>query len=198
METPIYEANSSCVIPRLWRFSIRMRPRLISFMLFTSSSNSSIKNRYVKSNGAAFNFLKKSKPIGNIVDGNKITSILGSSQDMQRTRQLTAARSLSFYSAFRTHSRLRELKLISNSPYSLDIFRIRIFLQLPSQTGDHTLYCVVWYSNILFPHISINLLFRELPARISCQKPEKIKLISCKLKEMFLQPCVSTLPSGQI
>ena len=38
-ETPMCAASSSCVIPLLWRFSIRMRPRFISFIVFTSCCN---------------------------------------------------------------------------------------------------------------------------------------------------------------
>lgn len=55
---------------------------------------------------------------------------------------------------FRKHSRLRELKLISNSPYGLDVFLIRIFSQFPSQTGDNTLHCIIWSaSEDVFPAI---------------------------------------------
>ena len=86
---------------------------------------------------------------------------------------------------------LREFKLISNSPYGLDVFFIRIFSQLSPQTGDHTLYRIVCYTDFLFPDMGINLLLREHPARMSGQKAEKIKLISCKRQKIFLQPYLS-------
>lgn len=48
-------------------------------------------------------------------------------------------------------SRLRDYKLISNSPYGLNIFFICILLQLFSQTGDDTPRCIVWFPTFLFP-----------------------------------------------
>ena len=112
---------------------------------------------------------------------------------MQRTRQRTAARSLSFYFPFRTHPCLRNLKLVSNAPYGLNVFLIRIFSQFSSQTGDHTPHRIINIPDFFFPGLRIDLFFREHSPWMSRQETKDIKLIFRKSQVLLSYPYVSAL-----